>query len=83
MSEGAVTGINADLPTGVSSGLIGEAHWESLYRGYTLNVRRKPNRSLSSPCTISVQDQSPCQYALDIFAFVEYEGSIDVNVLHW
>jgi hypothetical protein len=78
MSE---TGLNGGKTTGLSSGLIGQLDFQTLYRYYVVNIgRRLPNED-GQPKSIVLTGSNGSSVALDLFIYVEYGRSVAVDVV--
>lgn len=81
MHELSETGINGGKTPGLCSGLLSEQDFTTAYRYYLCNLsRRLPNED-GVPKSIQIMGTNASSIALDLYVFVEYERSLEVDVV--
>jgi hypothetical protein len=74
-------GINGNQLDGVSSGLISQSDFENSYNYYYVNVERCLPIEKGVSKSISITGTNLTEVALDLYVFVEYGVSIQLNLL--
>lgn len=81
MNELSTQGLNGQMTTGLTSGLINEVDFSSSYRFYVYNISRRMNSEDGLPKSVQFLGTNASQVALDLFCFVEYERSITIDTI--
>jgi hypothetical protein len=81
MHELSETGVNGGKTSGLCSGLLSELDFSTSYRYYLCNLsRRLPNED-GVPKSIQIMGTNASSIAVDLYVFVEYDRSIDIDVV--
>jgi hypothetical protein len=73
--------VNGGLTDGVSSSLINQLDWETLYSYYYVNCSRMLPVEESVPKSVSIIGTNLSAKAIDLYVFVEYQVEISIDVL--
>ena len=73
--------VNGGMTDGLTSGLINSQMFESLYCYYYVNVSRMLPVEESVPKSIQIIGTNYSELALDLYCFVEYGVSVDIDIL--
>lgn len=77
----SINAINGNLTTGLTSGLIDKAAFEYGYRYYVCDVGRRLPAEDTVQKSIQILGQNASNKAIDLYCFVEWEKSIEINLL--
>lgn len=77
----SINAINGNLITGLTSGLISEDCWTYMQRYYVVDLSRRLESENSVPKSIQVQAKNCSRQPITLFAFVEYEKSITIDLV--
>ena len=73
--------VNGGLTDGVSSSLINQLDWETLYSYYYVNCSRMLPVEESVPKSVSIIGTNLSARAIDLYVFIEYQVEISIDVL--
>jgi len=73
--------INGSQIDGLCSSLIGQLDFETLYNFYYVRADRALGVEASVPKSVAITGQNLSKLAIDLYCFIEYEQSIQVDVL--
>lgn len=71
--------LNGGLTDGVSSGLIGEADWNTAYRYHVFNLLRRSAETRDVPLSVQIQARSQCKVACDLRCFIGFERQLKID----
>jgi hypothetical protein len=72
--------VNGGMSDGMMSGLVGRDDFEQSYCYYYVNVGRGLDVEQSIPKSVNIMGTTACQCALDLYVFVSYGCSIDIDI---
>lgn len=72
--------INGNLVDGLTSGLISENDFQTLYRYYVCDVSRRLPAEDAVPKSVQILGVSKCQKAISLFTFIHFERSIEIDL---
>jgi hypothetical protein len=73
-------GVNGGQVDGMSSGLISQLDFESMYNFYYINVERCLPSEKGVSKSVNIIGQNMSEVAIDLYVFIEYGVSISINV---
>jgi len=73
--------VNGGLTDGITSSLINQLDWETLYSYYYVNCSRMLPVEESVPKSVSLIGQNLSALAIDLYVFIEYQVEVSVDVL--
>ncbi len=73
--------VNGGLTDGITSGLISQLDWETLYSYYYVNCSRMLPVEESVPKSVSIIGTNLSAKAIDLVVFIEYQVEISIDVL--
>lgn len=73
--------VNGGLTDGITSGLISQLDWETLYGYYYVNCSRMLPVEESVPKSVSIIGTNLSAKAIDLVVFIEYQVEISIDVL--
>jgi len=76
-----VNGVNGGQTDGLSSGLISQLDFETKYCFHYANCARRLDIDTTVPHSVQISATNLSQLAIDLYCFVEYRRSIDLNIL--
>jgi len=74
-------GVNGSQVDGLSSGLISQYDFESCYNFYYVNVERCLPIERGVSKSVNIIGQNMSAFAVDLYVFVEYSVSLQINLL--
>jgi hypothetical protein len=72
--------INGGLVDGLTSGLISENDFQTLYRYYVCDVSRRLPAEDAVPKSVQILGQSLCAKAITLFTFIHFQRSIEIDL---
>jgi hypothetical protein len=73
--------VNGGLTDGITSSLINQLDWETLYSYYYVNCSRMLPVEESVPKSVSLIGTNLSALAIDLYVFIEYQVEVSVDVL--
>jgi hypothetical protein len=73
--------VNADLTDGLTSSFINQLAWDMNYSYYHVDISRMLPIEQSVPKSINVIGQNQSARAIDLYCFISYEVSLEVDIL--
>ena len=74
-----INAINGGLMDGLSSGIISKSMFENNYRFYVFDLSRV-SKDDKNPKSINIIGTNNTSVAMDLYVFVEYKKSLNINV---
>lgn len=75
------SGLNYGMVEGLSSGLIGQDQWENNYRYYVMDLHQGLESEDDVTKNLQVSFTSASAVAMRMYAFVEYQRELELNIL--
>lgn len=72
--------INGGLVDGLTSGLISERDFQTLYRYYVCDVSRRLPAEDAVPKSVQILGQSLCEKDVTLFTFIQFQRSIEIDL---
>ena len=76
-----INGINDNLTDGLSSGLISQLDWETLYNYYVVDIGRSLPQEKDVPRSVSVIGTNLSAVAVDFYIFISFFNTIKIDCL--
>lgn len=76
-----INAVNGGMTTGLTSGLIGEDDFASIYRYYVADLSRGYKADDVVPKSILITGENRCVKDLTLFCFIEYERKIVIDIV--
>jgi hypothetical protein len=73
--------VNADLTDGLTSSFINQLAWDMNYSYYHVDISRMLPIEQSVPKSINIIGQNQSARAIDLYCFISYEVSLEVDIL--
>jgi hypothetical protein len=73
--------VNGGLTDGITSGLINQLDWETLYSYYYVNCARMLPVEEAVPKSVQIIGQNLSAKDIDLYVFIEYQVEVSVDVL--
>lgn len=73
--------VNGGLTDGITSALINQLDWETLYSYYYVNCSRMLPVEESVPKSVSIIGTNLSAKAIDLYVFIEYQVEVSIDVL--
>ena len=73
-------GLDGNINTGLSCGLIGQNDWQNQYRTYVVDLSRRLPEQVGVNNSISILGQINTLVNLDLYCFVEWERSFTIDI---
>ena len=73
--------VNADLTDGLTSSFINQQAWDMNYSYYHVDISRMLPIEQSVPKSINIIGQNQSGKAIDLYCFISYEVSLEVDIL--
>lgn len=81
LDEIAPLGVNGSLTRGITSGLISQKDWETVYGFYYTNTARRLPEIYESATSVSLQCSNKTKVPLNLFAYLCYEKRVVIDVM--
>ena len=76
-----VNAVNGGMTDGLSSGLVSQKDFETLYSYYYVNCGRMLPVEEAVPKSVNIIGQNQSAFSVDLYIFVEYGVEIDIDIL--